>query len=94
MPRKVRLIDQVAKSVEVWEEPVGFAPLVELSGDRRVLIEKHKGIQQYSPFKICVCVSFGNVAVCGSELKLHHMSKDQLIIHGNIENIVLTRRQK
>lgn len=66
--------------------------LVEISGENRVLIEQHRGIREYSPERIGVCVRYGLVEICGSSLELRCMTKDQLIISGRIDSVTLKRR--
>ena len=65
------------------------APLVEAVGQRRILIENHCGVMAYSQFEICAKVKYGVVCVCGKELQLARMTKEQLIITGLIEEIKL-----
>ncbi len=40
-------------------------PVVELVGDRRVLIENHIGVTEYGTERICVKVKYGQLSVCG-----------------------------
>lgn len=66
--------------------------LVEIAGENRVLIEQHRGIHEYSPQRICVCVHYGMVEISGLGLELRCMSKEQLIICGRIDGVILRRR--
>ena len=66
--------------------------LVEIAGENRVLIEQHRGIREYSPERIGVCVRYGVVEICGAGLELKCMTKDQLIISGQIDCVTLIRR--
>ena len=68
-------------------------PLVELAGDRRVLIEHHQGVTRYGREKICVKVKYGIVAVNGCGLELTCMTRQQLIIAGRIDSVELHRRR-
>lgn len=66
-------------------------PLVEISDDRRVLIEHHRGVVAYGCCEICVRVRYGMVSVIGSNLNLARMTKEQLVICGCIEGVRLQR---
>ena len=66
--------------------------IVEIAGDDRVLIEHHRGIREYTSEQIGVCVRYGMVQICGSGLCLRSMTKEQLIISGKIDSVVLKRR--
>ena len=66
--------------------------LVEISGENRVLIEHHCGVREYSRERIGVTVKYGMLQVCGSCLELRCMTREQLVISGRIDCIVLKRR--
>ena len=87
MGRGRRIMDAIG----LPEEPVPMAPLVELAGDSRVLIENHRGVIQYGCDCVRVKVRFGRVCVCGGELQLSRMTKGQLVISGRIDSIQLYR---
>ena len=67
-------------------------PIVELAGDGRVLIENHRGVVEYGSEKICVKVRYGFVCVCGLEMELARMTKDQLVITGKIGSVTIQRK--
>ena len=92
MSEKKRWMERLADSADLSGEPLPLEPLVELAGDRRVLIENHRGVVQYSREKICVKVRYGTVAVCGCGLELSRMTKERLVISGRIDSISLIRR--
>lgn len=68
-------------------------PIIEIAGDRRVLIENHQGVAAYGREKILVHVKYGSICICGCNLELMHMTKEQLVIHGRIDSVVLQRRR-
>ena len=75
-------------------EPVPGMPLVEIAGDKRVLIENHRGVTQYSGQQIGVRVEYGTLQIHGCGLELRQMTKDRLVIAGRIDDITLCRRIK
>lgn len=66
--------------------------LVEIAGDCRVLVERHRGVLEYEQNKICIRATFGHVIVCGQELCLVQMTNSSLVISGKIQSLVLQRR--
>lgn len=68
-------------------------PIVELAGDRRVLIENHIGVIEYGTERICVKVKYGQLSVCGYGMELAKMTKEQLVITGKIGSITVDRRE-
>lgn len=69
-------------------------PVVELFGDQRVLIENHGGVTEYGGCRIQVQMAYGQLAVCGQELQLARMTREQLVISGRIDSVTLCRRGK
>lgn len=66
-------------------------PLVELAGDKRVLIENHNGVIQYGSESIRIKVKYGQICICGGSLRLSFMTKGQLIINGQIDSLQIVR---
>ena len=90
--RKGNVLRGVTEWVGLYGEPLPGGPLVELSGDDRVLIENHKCVNSYSPEEISVRVSFGCIRLCGRALVLACVGKDQLVVHGKVDSITVERR--
>ena len=44
--------------------------IVEIAGDRRILIENHLGVVTYGQEKVIVKVKYGAVSICGCSLEL------------------------
>ena len=65
--------------------------VAELAGDRRVLVEGHRGVTEYSPTRVTVKVGYGELSVCGCGLELRQMSKVHLVVCGRIDGIELRR---
>ena len=92
MDRRNRILERLAQSADLPCEAIPAQTVVELMNDRRVLIENHNGVTEYGREKICVRVRYGRVEICGCGLELARMTKDQLVITGHIQDIVLRRR--
>lgn len=92
MDRRSGIFGKLADGVDLPGEAIPGQPLVELSGDRRVLIENHRGVTEYRKDRIGIRVSYGQITVCGSGLELVRMSKEQLVIRGRIDSITVCRR--
>jgi len=50
-------MERVAMAADLPDEPIPGVPLVEIAGDRRVLIEHHCGVTQYGRCRISVRVN-------------------------------------
>lgn len=86
--------DQIAVSADLSSEPIPKQPLVELAGDRRVIVENHYGVIGYDAQEICVKVRFGNIVICGDGLELVRMTKEQLVVMGAINCVKLCKGGK
>lgn len=82
---------------DLWErldlpgESLPGQVLVEIAGENRVLIERHCGVREYSRERISVRVKYGLLQICGSCLELRCMTKEQLVICGRIDGVLLKR---
>lgn len=94
MERKMQWMRAITEGGDLPDESAPGVPVVELAGDHRVLIERHRGITEYSRERICVCMRYGQVAVSGCALEICRMSKEQLVITGRIDSVQLMRRGK
>ncbi len=94
MKERRSFLDQLSSAADLQDEAIPGLPLIEIVGDRRVLIEHHCGVTEYGCNQICIKVRQGTIAVYGNKLELALMTKQQLIISGYIEGVKLTRRRK
>lgn len=92
MGERGKWMEKISRQLEQASEPVPGVPLVEISGQSRVLIENHRGVCGYGRDRICVRVSYGEISVCGCGLELARMSREQVVIIGRIDEIRLIRR--
>lgn len=92
MKRRGEWIEKLTQGMELPPEGLLKQPLVEISGEKRVLIENHRGVSQYGREQICVKVSYGQLSVRGNGLTLAQMTKEQLVICGRIDGVSLLRR--
>ena len=93
MKRNRTMFQRLAVEADVAADLIPGVPLVELAGDRRVLVENHRGVTEYGIHKICVLVSYGCLWIEGEHLKLSHMSRENLVICGRIQSISLVRKE-
>ena len=85
-------MERLAEQTDLQSEPIPAQPLVELLSHRRVLIENHDGVLEYSGQSIRVGMPYGSLVIRGEELLLAHMSGRQLVICGQIDDISVIRR--
>lgn len=78
---------------EMAGEALPARSVIEIAGDNRVLIEHHGGVREYSRDRIGVKVPFGTVQINGCSLELSRMTREQLVISGRIDGVVLLRRK-
>ena len=88
------LFMRLTEHTELLDTPLPGQPLVESAGDRRVLIENHSGVTEYSAQRIVIKMKYGCLLVCGFGLELTQMTKEQLVISGRIDALTVCRRGK
>lgn len=84
-------LEKLMDEMDLPGETLPGQPLVEVAGDRRVLVENHHGVTEYGHEQIRVRVKYGELCVCGRELEMIRMTKAQLIITGYIDAVHLVR---
>ena len=93
MKQHGNFLNRLMEQADLSDEPLPRIPIVELSDDRRVLIENHCGISEYGKECIRVRVRYGEICICGNCLLVSRLSGNQLIITGRIDSISLVRRR-
>lgn len=83
MRRKALNADLLAERLELPAEALG-ALLVTAVGRRRVLIENHGGIAQYSDACLRLRTSGGSFTVWGSDIRIRVLGRNALAIEGDI----------
>lgn len=91
MKQRGILFDKVVLGAELPMECAPGSPLVEIVGYQRVLIENHQGVTAYGSHEIRVKVCFGQLCISGLNLELACMSKQQLVITGEIQAVSVFR---
>jgi len=94
MARSGDWLQHLADSSELDSEALPGLPILEIAGDRRVLIERHGGVLEYGPERIRIRVGYGTVCITGCGLELVRMSRQQLVISGRVDSVCLQRRCK
>ena len=84
-----KMLSKLSLIVNLPAEPIPGQPLIEILGQNRVIIEHHKGVIHYGDDEIRVRVHYGQIQIKGSALELMKMSKQQLVICGNIDCVQL-----
>ena len=92
MKDRSALLMRLAERIDLPSEPITKQPLIEIIGHNRVLIENHKGVCEYGKRSILIRVFYGQICICGEDLELVSMTKEQLIITGKIGSITLLGR--
>lgn len=87
MEERVRRRGFVEKLAQVFDLPADAAaglPLIELTGDKRLRVENHRGILAYDPREIHIGGGKVAIRVKGLELELKVMNAGELLITGQI----------
>lgn len=92
MKNREKFLQDAAIKANLPGEKFPGTSLVELFGKNRVLIENHCGIIAYSDSRICTRTPWGEIAIEGKGLRIACMTKQQLIILGEIESAKLNKR--
>ena len=85
-------VNQLPVKMNMEKELLPHQLLVEIFGFNRVVIENHSGVIKYEPEDICVKTKEGNLHVLGDSLMLAIMTKEALVITGEVDGVRLEKR--
>lgn len=88
--RKESLLEKTAQTFDLPADVVAGMPRIELTGDRELRMENHKGILSYGKEEIHISGGKLIVRITGTELELRAMNASELLITGRIAAIELT----
>ncbi len=93
MRKRRPLVEFLAEQTDLQDEAFPGQPLVEIMGDKRILVEHHCGVTSYGTDTICIRMKYGQIQVCGARLELAKMCDKQLVITGQIDCVNIIRRK-
>ena len=64
-------------------------PRVELTGDRRLVLENHRGVTEYGETLVRIACGGSEVRVTGTGLRLSALSLTEAVIEGKIHSVEL-----
>lgn len=91
MKRLRGLCEDLAERLELPAEAVGDALRLTALDDRRLLIEKHRGLLAYGTEEIRVAAGFGTLILQGEQLQMRAMNRSELLITGRLESLCWER---
>ena len=87
--KKERLLERTAEALELPGDVVAGLPRVELTGDRELRMENHRGILAYGSREIQISGGRLVVKVRGENLELRAMNAGELLITGALRGVDL-----
>ena len=87
--RKERLLERTAEALELPGDVVAGLPRIELTGDRELRMENHRGILAYGSQEIQISGGRLVVKVRGEDLELRAMNAGELLITGTLRGVDL-----
>ena len=88
-PRRSGLLERAADALDLPADALAGLPRVELVGDRELRMENHRGILAYGTEEIHVSGGAFVVKIAGRGLELRAMTGLELLITGEIRQVVL-----
>lgn len=80
-------LNKLNRMLEIPVEVTSTIPRLTNLGFKKLLIENYKNILEYQDFFIRINTSIGIININGYELKMEEMTKDDIVVEGEIESI-------
>ena len=93
MKQSKKFLDNVLRTAIVEPDLLPGLPIVEMAGDRRILIEKHESVIQYTDELVVVRMGYGQLQIRGCCLSLARLGKEQLVITGDVCSVSIVRKE-
>lgn len=93
---KETLRDKIHRAAEKMDLPEGMLcglPQVTLDGDLQLLIERHQGITEYGTQRILITSQRFTIEVCGDDMYLVSMDRENIRIRGRIFGVRYLREE-
>ena len=87
MIKKPNIKSRLSESLELPKEVILNIPILKLIGKNDIYIENHKGIIEYSNEILRINSEIGIIKICGKDLYIKEINKEELFITGNV-NII------
>jgi sporulation protein YqfC len=86
--RRLRALrSELADFFELPKDILLDLPRLTLLGNLRLVIENHRGLIQYEPHQIRVCLEKGELVVQGVSLSIALISQEEIIIEGRLQGL-------
>ena len=91
--RKKRGVDRqsaasLAKILEIPPDAMGAGTRIELSSNREIFIEGHKGILEYTDDLVRLNAGENIISISGKALRLRNLTTDSAFVEGQILSLV------
>ena len=84
---KKNKLSRINKILEMPSEITSSIPKITNLGFKKMMIENYKNILEYQDFFIRINTSIGIININGIGMKMEEMTKDDVIIEGEIDSI-------
>ncbi|MDD3243619.1 MAG: YabP/YqfC family sporulation protein [Eubacteriales bacterium] len=83
---------KVSEALEIPGDAMFGLPSLQWTGQDRLVVQNHRGIVDYTPQSIVIDTRQGQYRVGGEGLYLEMLSREMLVLRGEISAISLYRR--
>ncbi|TDA70249.1 MAG: sporulation protein YqfC [Clostridia bacterium] len=84
-----RVESSLVELLDLPADVVFDLPRLTVIGNRRVVVQNHRGIVAYTPRQVRVGATGGEVEITGEELQLEAILSEEVVVRGRIARINL-----
>lgn len=78
---------ELADFLELPKDILLDLPRLILLGNLRLVIENHRGLIQYNPSELRICLEKGEVVIQGCDLTIALISLEEIIVEGKLQAV-------
>lgn len=86
-----KVLGNIPEIIDVPDQTLPGVPIIEIYGNRRVLIEGRCAVTQYGATCVRLRNRIGVVSICGCGLSMAELSPNRMIVTGSIEGVSIMK---
>ena len=87
-----KLLLRASSKLDLPSDVMAGVPRIELLGKDQCSIEPHRGLLEYSEYRVCVSTDMGTVQILGKYMRIKQMNSFRMVVSGQLHNIGFAER--
>lgn len=82
-----KFLEQISESLSIPKDVIAGQPMINLNGNHSIRVVNYRSVELYTTEHIRLSLEKKHLEICGKQLIIESLRKEEIIIVGNILNI-------